>query len=66
MHAANLDVVWLQKDLNLYVVNLFDTTIAANEIGFRQPGLGSLLKQVCGVTIEKNKDFQKYFDWRTR
>lgn len=29
LHGSNYDIDWLQKDLGLYVVNLFDTGEAA-------------------------------------
>ncbi len=32
-HGAESDIVWLQKDFNLYVVNLFDTYHASKVLG---------------------------------
>ena len=32
-HGAESDIVWLQQDLNLYIVNLFDTFHASKVLG---------------------------------
>lgn len=32
-HGAESDITWLQRDFNLYVVNLFDTYHASVELG---------------------------------
>jgi exosome complex exonuclease RRP6 len=29
LHGADMDILWLQRDLGLYVVNMFDTGQAA-------------------------------------
>ena len=28
-HGADYDIIWLQRDLGIYVVNMFDTGLAA-------------------------------------
>jgi exosome complex exonuclease RRP6 len=33
MHGADFDVVWLQRDFDIYIVNLFDTGQAARLLG---------------------------------
>lgn len=34
-HGAESDIVWLQRDFNLYIVNLFDTYHASKVLGTR-------------------------------
>ena len=63
---ATNDVIWLQKDLNLYLVNVFDTVLAANELGMERQNLPFLLKQLGNLNMIKNRRFQKFYDWRTR
>jgi exosome complex exonuclease RRP6 len=63
MHGADSDVVWLQKDLGLYLVNLFDTGQASRVLQLPRFSLAYLLKDLCGVTA--NKAYQ-LADWRIR
>jgi exosome complex exonuclease RRP6 len=63
LHGSNYDIDWLQKDLGIYVVNLFDTGEAARVLGLQQKGLGYLLKKYCAV--DANKEYQ-LADWRQR
>lgn len=62
-HGADSDIPWLQRDLGLYVVNMFDTYQAAKILNFSRKGLEFLLKHYCNV--DADKAFQLY-DWRTR
>lgn len=62
-HGAELDIQWLQKDLSLYVVNLFDTHQAAKQLNLPYLSLAYLLKKYCNV--DPNKHFQ-LADWRIR
>lgn len=62
-HGADSDIEWLQKDLSLYVVNMFDTYQASKLLGFARLSLAHLLYKYC--QIEANKEFQLY-DWRRR
>lgn len=62
-HGADLDIQWLQRDLSLYVVNMFDTHQAAKLLQFPYLSLAFLLKKYCG--IDPNKHFQ-LADWRIR
>lgn len=62
-HGADSDVEWLQRDLSLYLVNLFDTHQAAKRLGFARLGLAFLLKHYCN--IDADKTFQ-LADWRMR
>lgn len=62
-HGADLDIQWLQRDLSLYVVNMFDTHQAAKQLKFPYLSLSFLLKKYCN--IDPNKHFQ-LADWRIR
>lgn len=54
---------WLQRDFGIYVVNMFDTYIAAKTLGFPQLSLQYLLGKYCEVN--QNKSLQ-LADWRIR
>ena len=62
LHGSKSDIVWLQKDLGLYIVNLFDTGEAARVLGMGA-SLANLLEQYCQVKTDKK--FQ-LADWRMR
>ena len=62
-HGADLDIQWLQRDLSLYIVNMFDTHQAAKQLNLPYLSLAYLLKQYC--CIDPNKHFQ-LADWRIR
>lgn len=62
-HGADLDIQWLQKDLSLYIVNMFDTHQAAKQLNLPYLSLAYLLKHYCHV--DPNKYFQMA-DWRIR
>lgn len=62
-HGADSDVEWLQKDLGLYVVNMFDTHQASRALNRPRHSLDHLLQQLCKV--ESDKRFQ-LADWRIR
>lgn len=62
-HDANSDVIWLQKDLNLYVVNMFDTHLASLTLNFPKLSLSYLMNEFCN--LESDKRYQ-LFDWRIR
>lgn len=62
-HGADSDIEWLQRDLSLYIVNMFDTHQAAKRLGFERLSLAYLLKHFC--KIEADKTFQ-LADWRMR
>lgn len=62
-HGADSDIEWLQRDLSLYVVNLFDTHRASKRLGFAGLSLAFLLKHYC--KIDADKTFQ-LADWRMR
>ncbi|KAG7258399.1 hypothetical protein CRUP_028440, partial [Coryphaenoides rupestris] len=62
-HGADSDVEWLQKDLGLYLVTMFDTHQASRALNHARHSLDHLLKQLCGV--DSDKRFQ-LADWRIR
>ncbi|KAF7284180.1 exosome component Rrp6 [Rhynchophorus ferrugineus] len=62
-HGAQSDVLWLQRDLSLYVVNMFDTYFAAKQLGYSKLSLAYLMQKFCNFL--PNKQFQ-LADWRIR
>ncbi|KAF3919281.1 hypothetical protein ABW20_dc0108419 [Dactylellina cionopaga] len=62
-HGAFMDIIWLQRDLNLYVVGLFDTYDAARSLGFPGHSLAFLLKKY--INFDADKSYQ-LADWRVR
>jgi exosome complex exonuclease RRP6 len=62
-HGAFMDIIWLQRDLGLYIVSLFDTFHASKKLGFPKFSLAYLLE-----TFAKFKTSKKYqlSDWRIR
>ena len=58
-----MDIVWLQRDLGLYVVGLFDTFHAARALGYPQASLAYLLARF--VHFDAAKQYQMA-DWRVR
>lgn len=63
LHGAFMDIIWLQRDLGLYIVSLFDTYHASKKLGFPRFSLAYLLE-----TFAHFKTSKKYqlADWRTR
>jgi exosome complex exonuclease RRP6 len=62
-HGAYMDIVWLQRDLGLYVVGLFDTYHAASALGYARHSLAFLLQKFVGFSADKQ--YQRA-DWRIR
>lgn len=62
-HGADCDIEWLQRDLSIYVVNMFDTYQAAKRLNFARLSLAFLLKHYCKIDVDKS--FQ-LADWRMR
>ncbi|KAJ5902558.1 hypothetical protein N7495_003086 [Penicillium taxi] len=62
-HGSKMDIVWLQRDLGLYVVGLFDTFHAATALQYHQKSLKFLLEKI--VNFEADKKHQMA-DWRIR
>ena len=63
MHGSNSDIVWLQRDLGLYIVGLFDTYHAAKALDYPRKALAYLLARF--VNFEADKKYQMA-DWRIR
>ena len=62
-HDARGDMEWLQRDFNLYIVNLFDTGVATRVLALQSFGLAFCLDHYCNV--KANKRYQ-LADWRKR
>nr|CAH7712203.1 unnamed protein product [Callosobruchus chinensis] len=62
-HGAHCDIQWLQRDLSIYVVNMFDTYQAAKALGYSGRSLAYLIERFCNFA--PNKEFQ-LADWRIR
>lgn len=63
LHGAFMDVMWLQRDLGLYLVGLFDTYHACRALGYPQASLAFLLLKF--VNFQAQKQYQTA-DWRIR
>ncbi|KAK4154383.1 ribonuclease H-like domain-containing protein [Chaetomidium leptoderma] len=63
LHGAFMDIIWLQRDLGLYVVGLFDTFYACDTLGYAGKSLAFLLKKF--VDFDADKKYQ-LADWRIR
>lgn len=62
-HAAEYDLIVLNRDYGFPVANLFDTMIAARILGRKKVGLGNLLEEEFGIKLEKR--YQRA-DWGAR
>ena len=58
-----MDMIWLQRDLGLYVVGLFDTFHASRSLGYPKNSLAYLLKHFAGFDAAKQYQMA---DWRIR
>jgi exosome complex exonuclease RRP6 len=63
MHGAHMDMIWLQRDLGLYVVGLFDTHHASRALGYTGGSYAFLLQKFTGVQAQKQ---YQTADWRIR
>lgn len=63
LHGAQMDIIWLQRDLGLYIVGLFDTHHACRVLGYPAGSLAFLLKKF--IDFDAQKQYQMA-DWRTR
>jgi ribonuclease D len=52
-HAAEYDVMCLRRDFGFAFRNLFDTMWAARILGWKRVGLGDILQEQFGVTLDK-------------
>ncbi len=62
-HAAEYDLIVLNRDYDYTVTNLFDTMIAARVLGRPKVGLGNLLEEEFAIKLEKR--YQRA-DWGQR
>ncbi|KAL4800430.1 ribonuclease H-like domain-containing protein [Aspergillus venezuelensis] len=62
-HGSSMDIIWLQRDLGLYVVGMFDTYHAAYVLNYPRKSLKFLLHKF--VNFEADKKYQMA-DWRIR
>ena len=58
-----MDIVWLQRDLGIYVVGLFDTYHAARTLGYEGGSLAFLLQKFINFAAQKQYQMA---DWRVR
>jgi ribonuclease D len=63
LHGANMDVLWLQRDLGIYVVNMFDTGQASRLLELKSYSLANLLMHYCNIKADKK---YQTADWRLR
>ena len=62
-HAAEYDLICLQRDFGYSVRHLFDTMLAARILGYQRLGLGSLLEEKFQLHLDKR--YQKA-NWARR
>lgn len=63
LHGADHDILWLQRDLGLYVTTLFDTYHATNVLNMPVHSLAYLLQRYVGFEADKRYQLA---DWRIR
>lgn len=63
LHGGDLDIEWLQRDLSLYIVNMFDTHRAAKQLNMARLSLAFLLKHYLDLDVDKSLQLA---DWRMR
>ena len=52
-HAAEYDLICLNRDFDLGFTNIFDTMVAARILGRKAVGLGSILEDEFGIYVDK-------------
>ncbi|KAK4218409.1 exosome complex exonuclease rrp6 [Rhypophila decipiens] len=63
LHGAFMDIIWLQRDLGLYIVGLFDTYHASTVLGYSSRSLAFLLQKFADFDADKKYQLA---DWRIR
>ncbi|GAD93271.1 exosome component 3'-5' exonuclease [Paecilomyces variotii No. 5] len=63
LHGSSMDIIWLQRDLGLYVVGMFDTYHASIALNYPKRSLKFLLEKF--VNFQADKRYQMA-DWRIR
>ncbi|KAI3858244.1 hypothetical protein MKX03_001045 [Papaver bracteatum] len=59
MHGADRDILWLQRDFDIYVCNLFDTGQVSRVLELERNNLELLLNHFCGVAANKEMEQKK-------
>lgn len=62
-HGAHMDIIWLQRDLGLYINGTFDTYFACALLMYQSKSLAFLLSKF--VNFDADKQYQ-LADWRLR
>ncbi|KAF0991915.1 hypothetical protein HZS_2098 [Henneguya salminicola] len=62
-HGTEQDIIWLQRDFDIFVVNLFDTGIAAKALQFSKMSLDFLVYKFFNIYLDKTHQLS---DWRRR
>ena len=63
LHGGEYDVAVFKREFDIDLRGIFDTQQAASFLGWERTGLGSLVEEICGVTLSKK--FAKH-DWGQR
>lgn len=63
MHAAENDILTMQRDFGFTFNRIFDTQLAARILGWKQVGLAAILQELFGVTSDKR---MQRTDWGKR
>jgi ribonuclease D len=63
IHAAEYDVMSLKRDFNVRFGTIFDTHAAAKVLGIERVGLGNLLADQLGISLEED---EQRSDWGRR
>ncbi len=63
MHAAENDLLQLQRDFGFRFARIFDTQLAARILGWERVGLGAVLEEWFGVVSDKR---MQRTDWSVR
>lgn len=62
-HAAEYDLICMQRDFDFGIANVFDTMLAARVLGIPSVGLGDMLHEFFDVTVDKRHQLD---DWGQR
>lgn len=62
-HAAEYDIISLKRDYGFAFNNLFDTMLAARVCGWAKTGLGNILEDLFGISVDKK---HQRADWSQR
>lgn len=63
MHAADNDILLLQRDFGIRIGRVFDTQLAARILGWESVGLGPILEKSFGIISDKR---MQRTDWARR